>query len=315
MAERDHILVICGPTASGKTAAALQLARTFPIEIVSADSRQVIKHLDIGTAKPTAADLTIAPCHLINLIEPGERYSAFRFLRDAEAAIDGILSRGAAPVVVGGTGLYLSALTDGVIEIAVDDGGVARRRLEDDLAALGPDALHERLRRIDPQEAARVHPHNSVRVIRALEIFELTGQTKSHLIAGSAYNRSSRGFDLVCLAPARDVLYAQINQRVDQMMQAGLLSELQDLIGRGLRDPIRRASVIGYQELLRHLEGEYDLDRAVELMKQNTRRYAKRQMTWFRHHSDCRMYQSTNEIVAAAQAFLSGCRGDRKNLT
>jgi len=181
VADHPPIPIVCGPTACGKTGIALELAPSYPLEIVSADSRQVVRHLDIGTAKPTAEERAIAPHHLIDLIEPGQRYTAFRFIDEATAAIDSILAREHVPVVVGGTGLYLRALTDGVVEIENDDLGI-RERLERDMEELGPEAMHERLQSIDPLEAAAVHPHNTVRVIRALEICHLTGRGKAELV-------------------------------------------------------------------------------------------------------------------------------------
>jgi tRNA dimethylallyltransferase len=298
------IAVICGPTGSGKTAAALTLAEKYPVEVVSADSRQVIKYLDIGTAKPTAEERGAVTFHLLDIVEPGERYSAYRFLVDAEAAIGRCLQMGNIPLVVGGTGLYLNALTNGVVEIPEDHDGLVRSRLETDLGRLGPKALHARLMQVDPDEARKIHPNNAIRVMRALEIFELTGKSKSQIVISGSYKISGYRFVTYCLLPPRDELYAEIDSRVDRMMRAGLLEELRVLITRGLGESIRRANVIGYQELMEHLDGRYSIDEAIALIKQNTRRYAKRQMTWFRHQTDGRVFANTKAVAAAVAADL-----------
>ena len=262
MADRVRIPVICGPTGSGKTAVALTLARSFPIEIVSADSRQIIKHLNIGTAKPTVEEQGQVRFHLIDLVEPGERYSAFRFLEDADQAITQIIRAGRRPLVVGGTGLYLKALADGVIEIEQDRPEI-RDELEKQMAELGPEAMHKLLSEIDPVEAARIHPRNRVRVIRALEIHRLTGRSKSELLASGAYKKSGYDYEFFCLTPDRQVLYENIDRRVDQMMRQGLLEEVDDLLARGLESALRRANVIGYEELLDHGDGRCTLEEAV----------------------------------------------------
>lgn len=303
-AENRKIPIICGPTGAGKTGVAVRLAEEFPVEIVSADSRQIIRHLEIGTAKPTSEERAQVPFHLIDIIEPGERYSAFRFLEDADRCVGEILGRKNIPLVVGGTGLYLRALSEGVIEIDSDREDI-RKKLEGEMERLGPEAMHRRLNEIDPEEAARVHPNNKVRVMRGLEIFELTGKTKSALAASGTYKRSSYFFDFFCLAPPRTRLYETIDARVDRMMSEGLLSEIDTLVRSGLAEQIRRANVIGYAELLEYLEDRCTLEEAVAAVKQNSRRYAKRQMTWFRHQADCRFFETSGEILAALEGFLS----------
>ena len=292
------IPIICGPTGVGKTALAVQLADRCPIEIVSADSRQIIKYLDIGTAKPTAEQHRRVMFHLIDLIEPGERYTAFRFITDANRVIREILQRGHVPLVVGGTGLYLRALSEGVVEIEQEDMEI-RQKIEREMEELGPEAMHERLMSIDPLEAARIHPNNRVRVIRALEIFHLTGKTKSELVETGAYKRSEFDFCYHCLLMPRERLYDRINSRVDQMMTGGLLEEVQGLVSRGMKDQLRKARVIGYAELLDYLEGKSQLEEAVAMIKQNSRRYAKRQMTWFRHQAGGTFYSDPARLIRA----------------
>ena len=298
MGDDPRIPIICGPTAAGKTSVALEYADDFPIEIISADSRQVIKHLDIGTAKPTAEERARAPIHLIDIVEPGERYSAFKFIGDSGRIIKEIFDRGNIPLVVGGTGLYLRGLVEGVVEIESDDMSV-RDRLEQEMEAEGPEKLHERLMKIDPLEAVKIHANNRRRVIRALEIFYLTGKSKSELAATGTYAKPGYKFDYYCLVPERERLYAVINERVDAMMAAGLLKELEQLVRQGRKEDIRRANVIGYNELLSFLDGEVSLDEAVSMIKQNTRRYAKRQITWFRGQEGCRFYPDKSSLHQA----------------
>ena len=281
----------------------MKLAHDLPVEVVSADSRQIIKYLDIGTAKPTQAEQAVVRFHLLDLIEPGERYSAFRFIDDADRAIGAILSAGHIPVVVGGTGLYLRALTDGVVEIEQDRPEI-RERLEQEMEQSGPAAMHHRLTEIDPSEAARIHPHNRVRVIRALEIWELTGQPKSALAASGAYKKSRYEYRTYCLQPARDRLYEAIDRRVDEMMRSGWLQEVELLVRRGLGPTLRKANVIGYDELLDFVENRCDLAETVNMIRQNTRRYAKRQMTWFRNQIEGYVAVSPDLLETELRTFL-----------
>jgi tRNA dimethylallyltransferase len=290
-----RIPIICGPTGSGKTAVALQLAASLRIEIVSADSRQLVRRLDIGTAKPTSEERARVPFHLLDLIEPGERYSAFRFIGDATRVIHEIVQRGNLPLVVGGTGLYLRALTEGVVEMEESDLQL-REKLEQEAETIGPEAMHKRLENIDPLEAAKVHPNNKVKVIRALEIFYLTGKTKSEITATGSYRKGEFGFDYYCLSPDRPELYRRINDRVDEMLEAGWLGEVRRLVADGLAEPVRKANIIGYTELLEVLEGKVPLEEASSRIRQETRRYAKRQVTWFSHQADCRFFKNFNEL-------------------
>lgn len=289
------IPIICGPTASGKTSLAVELAEQYPIEIVSADSRQMVRYLDIGTAKPTSEERKRVPFHLIDIIDPGERYSAFRFINDASQAIAEILSRGKRPLVVGGTGLYLRALTDGVVEIEPGDM-VVRERLERELAENGAEPMWERLRQIDPLEAAKIHPNNRVRLIRALEIFELTGKSKSEMTVSGGYRKSEYLFEYYCLVPPRPELYDAINRRVDLMLTGGLVAEFESLVAQGYLERIRRANIIGYNELVQWKDGRLSLEQAAAEIKQNSRRYAKRQMTWFRGQEGCQFYETAAAI-------------------
>jgi tRNA dimethylallyltransferase len=303
VSELKPIPIICGPTGSGKTEIAIELAKQFPVEIVSADSRQIIKHLNIGTAKPTAAQQQRVPFHLIDIIEPGERYSAFRFIDDANQAIADILQRRRIPVVVGGTGLYLRALTEGVVEIEKDDLSI-RQQLEEEMERLGQHQMYDRLLQVDPLEAAKLHPKNKVRVIRALEIYYLTGKSKSEFIATESHRKSPHCFEYFCLIPQRQALYSAIDTRADRMMQHGLMDELQQLCRLGLKERIRKANVIGYNELLDHLDGKFTLSEAVGLIRQNSRRYAKRQITWFRHQLKGNVFAEKISLMNGVEKLL-----------
>ena len=308
MPDTSAIPILAGPTGAGKTALAIRLASEFPLEVVSADSRQMIRHLDIGTAKPTAEERRLVNFHLLDLIEPGERYSAYRFVQDADRAIAAILSRGRIPMVVGGTGFYLKALVDGVMVTDVDDGGAVKARLTEEMKRLGAEAMHRRLAAVDPAEAVRIHPNNQRRVIRALEIYELTGVSKSTLAASGAYNKSDYRFEFFCLLPEREAMYEQIDSRVDAMMQAGLIKEVEGFVVAGRKNQLRQANVIGYNELLDHMEGLYTLAEAVALIKQNSRRYAKRQVTWFRHQVDGHFFDCTDRLFEALRLHLTKSR-------
>lgn len=296
--ESRPILVICGPTASGKSEVAHALAKNAPLEIVSADSRQLVRHLNIGTAKPTLQERQEVPYHLIDMIEPGERYSAFRYIGDATRVINEILKRGHQPIVVGGTGLYIRALMEGVVEIEQGDMEV-RERLEAEMESLGPEAMYDQLKQIDPLEASKTHPNNKIRVIRALEIYYLTGKSKSEVTATGTYRKGHFNFECHSILPDRDELYERINVRVDRMMEQGLFQEVELLVQQGLEDRIRKANIIGYNELLDYIDDRIGLDEAVSTIKQNTRRYAKRQLTWFRHQSDCKNYTGPVDVLKA----------------
>lgn len=293
--KKEIIPIICGPTGSGKTEVAIKLAEILPFEIISADSRQVIKYLNIGTAKPTKEEKQKAKFYLIDMVEPGERYSAFKFTEDANDAIVIIKNNNKLPLIVGGTGLYLKALTEGVIEIEQDDFSI-RKKLEKQLKENGADKLYELLQKIDPTEASKIHPNNKVRLIRALEIYYLTGKSKSEIMESSTYRRSQFDFMYYCLIPDRKKIYERINQRVDKMIQNGLLEEIQTLLQNGYKDSIRKANVIGYNELLNYVEGNLSLSEAVNMIKQNSRRYAKRQITWFKNQTRCSLFKNTSEL-------------------
>lgn len=272
-------LILTGPTAVGKTEQSLALARRLGAEIISADSRQIYRPLTIGTAKPDAETLAAVPHHFIDELDLDEPYSAGAFARDAEARIREILGRGRVPLVVGGSTLYLHALQHGLADIPPVEPDV-RAALEARLAAEGAEALYRELSRVDPASAARLDPTKTQRLIRALEVYHGTGVPLSDYHA--AQPPPPFTFRTVVLYRERDELYARIDRRVDQMLGQGLLDEVQSILARGYDPSLNPLRTIGYQEPTSYLRGEIDYDEMVRLIKRNTRRYAKRQLTWFR---------------------------------
>jgi tRNA dimethylallyltransferase len=283
--ERREILTIVGPTAVGKTAVAIEVARRLRGEIVSADSRQIYRGMDIGTAKPTAAERARVRHHLIDIVEPAEPYDAARYAEDAERVIARLLAVGTEPIVAGGTGLYLASLFEGLFDGAGRDDEV-RDELRSRLAREGAAALHRELARVDPESAARVHPNDAARIVRALEVSLSTGRPLSVWQEGRTRAPAYRA-RTVALTMDRESLYVRIERRVDAMIEAGLLDEVRGLVASGrLREGTQAASAVGYRELIPLVGGPTGEDpaglaEAVEQIKTNSRRYAKRQVTWF----------------------------------
>ena len=295
-ASKPVIPVLTGATGAGKSSLAYRLMDEFPnIELISADSRQIYKYLDIGTAKPTHDEMKKYPMHLVDCIEPGERFTAFDFVEKSRNLIDSLFKKNTLPLICGGTGLYIRSLVEGIVEIPEDDLGY-RDKLIDEASSKGPKYLYEKLQKVDPVEAERIHPHNIKKIIRALEIFHLTGKPKSELMSENKSNEYPYSFQTVCFVPPRDELYDRINQRVDLMMDEGLLAEAEGLYKGALKSAIRRVNVIGYEELFRHFDGDLSLEEAVNLIKQNSRRYAKRQITWFHGSKDISIFDNPEDI-------------------
>ncbi|MEW6166633.1 MAG: tRNA (adenosine(37)-N6)-dimethylallyltransferase MiaA [Pseudomonadota bacterium] len=277
------IVCLMGPTASGKTGLALALAKRLPVEIVSVDSAQVYRGMDIGTAKPSPEVLARVPHHLVDILDPTEIYSAARFAADARGLIDAIRARRCIPLLVGGTMLYFRALQQGLSELPPADADL-RARLERQARVEGWPALHAKLQSVDPETAARLHPNDQQRIQRALEIYELTGMPPSAL-QGQASGGELRGpVRRLALLPAqRAMLHERIAQRFDAMMAQGLLEEVRSLRARGdLRADLPSMRAVGYRQLWAHLDGRLTLPEAVARAVAATRQYAKRQLTWLR---------------------------------
>ena len=275
------VIVVCGPTASGKTALSIALAKRLGGEVVSADSMQIYKELDIGTAKPDMKERDGVPHHMLDVVSVKDTYSVSRYEDEAAACVDDIFARGKTPIVCGGTGLYINALIKGSGFLEYDQSGETRAKVERMWDEEGPEAVMARLREVDPDSAERLHINDRKRVVRALEVFLFTGKT----ITQHNYETQQRPprYDslFIGIAPRdRQVLYDRIDRRVDIMMERGLLREVEDLHRRGLMINTA-AQAIGYKELFGYLRGETSLGEGVALIKQKSRNYAKRQLTWF----------------------------------
>ncbi|HEY8210891.1 MAG TPA: tRNA (adenosine(37)-N6)-dimethylallyltransferase MiaA [Myxococcaceae bacterium] len=277
----DALLVIAGPTASGKSRLALEVAEREGGEIVSADSQQIYRHFDVGTAKPTADELRRVPHHLISSVEPGEQVNAGRFRDLADAAIAQVRARGRRPIVAGGTGLYLRVLLHGVMP-GPGASPAIRARIKAEAAEQGREAIHRKLAEVDPESAARILPRDLVRVERALELYELTGVPASVMRRAHGFQERRHPFRMVVLDPPREALYAAIDARVRSMFQElGLVEEVRALMEKGYRDAPPMRSV-GYVQALAVAEGRMGLEEAIEDAARQTRHYAKRQVTWFK---------------------------------
>ena len=302
----DRIICVVGPTASGKTKLAVQLAKAYDGEVVSCDSMQIYKHMDIGTAKPTPEEMEGVPHHMIDCVEPGEDFSVGKYVQLADGCVQDILSRGKTAVIAGGTGLYVDSLIAGRTFAPVPQTG-KREALEAQLRQEGGEAMLRKLRAVDPDAAARLHPADEKRIIRALEVYAETGRTiTQHNLDTQQIPPRYRpvwiGLDYL----DRAVLYRRIDLRVDLMLQAGLLDEIRALLARGVSPRTTAMQAIGYKEILAALEGRSTLSAAADLCKQRSRNYAKRQLTWFRHNPQLCWLRMTGQedfaqILAAAR--------------
>ncbi len=272
--------MIVGPTASGKTNLSLEIASKTDSEIISADSRQVYKQMDIGTAKPSDNELKSVLHHCIDIREPDEYFSAGQFGQLARTIVDDIFRRDRQPIVVGGSGLYIRALVDGVFEGNYRDESV-RTRLKEEAESQGVESLYQRLCAVDPVAAEKIHAHDLRRIVRALEVFEVTGQPIS-IIQKEKTEAAEFTPHFFALQWDREVIYRRIESRVDVMIQSGLMDEVSQLREKGYLLTHNALDSVGYKEIVLHLEGQLSLDEATALIKQNTRRFAKKQMTWFR---------------------------------
>jgi tRNA dimethylallyltransferase len=303
--EKVKVLVIVGPTASGKSELAAYLARRLGAEVIGADSMQVYRHMDIGTAKPARALRALVAHHMLDMVCPDEGYTAVRYMEEASAKIMEVRSRGRLALVAGGTGLYIKALTMGIFR---GPGADARLRegLLAEARASGPCPLHERLKEVDPASAAWIHPNNLQRVIRALEVYEATGRPISEFQREHAF--SGGPFDTLKIGLAKDraALYRDIDERAEAMLRDGLIEETEGLLGMGYSEGLKPMRGLGYREMVMHIKGGLTKDEAVRLLKMNTRRYAKRQMTWFRKDAEVRWFSPSDRerISGLAEGFL-----------
>ena len=280
------LVVLTGPTAVGKTSLSLLLAKRLSGEIVSADSMQVYRGMDIGSAKITPQEMQGVSHHLIDILSPTEPFDAYRFKALAKEVLEGIYKRGHLPIVVGGTGFYIQALLYDIAFTSEEGDGAFRRSLEAFSAKEGNEALHSRLAAVDPQAAAEIHSNNRKRIIRALEYYHLTGERISEHNAAMRRRSSPYAFCYFVLNDDRSLLYQRIEARVDEMLVAGLVDEVKRLRAKGVHRSMTSMQGIGYREIYDYLEGELSYEEAVALIKRNTRHFAKRQLTWFRREKE-----------------------------
>ena len=284
--EKTPLLIVAGPTATGKSDSAVELALRMNGEVISADSMQVYRGMDIGSAKITREEMRGVPHHLIDCAGPDENWNVVRFQKEARQAVEDIISRGRLPILCGGTGFYIQALLYDIDFTQMEENTPLRERLSAMAAEKGPEAVHALLAKRDPASAAAIHPNNIKRVIRALEFMEESGGSiASHNIQQRARESFYRSVFFV-LTMDRAKLYERIDRRVDMMMERGLVDEVRGLREMGIRRDSTSMQGIGYKQIYGYLEGEYDLEEAVRLVKRDTRHFAKRQLTWFKREKD-----------------------------
>ena len=310
--DSPKIIVVCGSTGVGKTGTAIKLARYFNGEIISADSIQVYKYMDIGAAKPTLQERAAITHHLIDVVAPDEPFDAARFARKALDIINTVRQQGGTPFVVGGTGLYIKALLHGLADVLPSNHDL-RRRLQAEAAENGALKLHQRLETCDPETAKRLHPNDVYRIVRALEVYETSGLplSKSH----AAHNFKACPFSVlkIGLELSRPVLYKRINQRVETMIQAGFADEVRQLLDKGYTPDLKPMQSIGYRHVVAFIQDRCSWDETVRLWQRDTRRYAKRQQTWFKSDPDIRWItpDAWQSAIPTIDVFLK-CRTECK---
>lgn len=303
------VLFMVGPTAIGKTELALAVADKFGCEIIGVDSMQIYRYMDIGTAKPSPSERGRVPHHLIDYVLPDEEYSVSRFIRDCRLVIGQIHERGRLPLLVGGTGLYFAGLERGLFSMPTIDPAL-RQGLQQELQSRGREVLYDELQTADPSSASRIHPNDTYRLLRALEILRATGKPWSAYLAEHQGTRSPSPLPnllKIGLHRERDELYPRIERRVAAMVEAGLLSEVEELLKRGYAKTLPPMQSLGYRHMVNYLDGQWTWGRAVELLARDTRRYAKRQMTWFRADPNITWHHpcQTEAICSAIKVFLT----------
>lgn len=294
LGEKKKVIVIIGPTAVGKTRLSVELAQRVNGEIISGDSMQIYKEMDIGTAKVSKEEMQGVPHYLIDVKEPTEPYSVAEFQQEVRELIDRISEKGCIPIIAGGTGLYIQSVLFDYQFSDVGKNEEIRMRLERQVEEAGMDAVYDELRKIDPVSAANIHPNNVRRVIRALEVFHTTGKTMAEF-QESQEQELLYDVAFVGLTMDRETLYDRINLRVDLMVEQGLFEEVESLYKKGIRD-CQSIQAIGYKELYGYFDGVLTKEQAIDALKQNSRRYAKRQLTWFRNKMDVTWFDMTDAV-------------------
>ena len=279
------IVVVCGPTASGKTALAVELAKAHNGEVVSSDSMQIYRRMDIGTAKPTVEEMQGIPHHMIDVVDPAEDFSVARYVEMAAACVDDVLARGKLPIVAGGTGLYIDSLLSGRTFSAFSPESPLRGELEARIRAEGGERLLEELAKVDPESAARLHPNDEKRIVRALEVYLTTGKTiTQHNAETRSIPPRYEALTLNLSYERREDMWSRIDRRVDVMMAQGLVAEVRALLDSGVPEKCTAMQAIGYKEMAAALRGDGDVEGAAREIKLRSRQYAKRQLTWFKRN-------------------------------
>lgn len=303
------LLTIAGPTAVGKTEFALTLAKEIHGEIISADSMQIYKEMNIGTAKPSAEELALVPHHLVDCIPPDQEFTVADFQTQAEALIPEICAKGAIPMLVGGTGLYFQAVTEGFIFPEMETDWEFREQMHRLAENEGNQVVHDKLREVDPELADKLHPNDLRRVIRGIEVYRQTGKTTSYFQKRAAEQPPKYNTIKIGLMRDREELYQRINYRIDLMMEAGLVEEVQGLLEQGYSPDLISMQGLGYKEIVGYLQGQYDLEEAVYLLKRDTRHFAKRQLTWFKRDQQIHWLNpaemSTREMVDQVKKLIA----------
>jgi len=287
------VIVIVGPTCSGKTTLAIKLALALNSEIISADSRQIYKFLNIGTAKPSKEELNLVKHYFIDILLPSEDYNVSRFEKEALRIIEKLFAQNKIPVVAGGSGLYVKSLVDGIFDV-VDTDEEYRKELLEAKAKYGNEFLYEKLKQVDPLSAQNLLPQNWKRVIRALEVYKLTGRSIVEFQKEFKRETDIKFFQFGLKWP-REILYENIEKRVDEMIEAGLIDEVKNILSMGYDPGLNSLNTVGYKEIISYLKNEIDLEEAIRLIKRNTRRYAKRQLTWFGRDNRIKWFSVSNK--------------------
>ena len=283
---KNKLIILAGPTASGKTSASIELAKRLGGEIISADSMQVYKYMDVGTAKISVEEMQGVKHHLIDVLDPKEDFNIVKFQNMVKCSIEEIVKNGHIPILVGGTGFYIQSVIYDIDFNNEDDNSSVRKKLEEEYDTLGADFMHEKLKKIDIVSAQNIHKNNKKRIIRAIEYFLINNEPISSHNEVQREKKSPYDYRFFVLNPPRDILYERINKRVDIMLENGLVDEVKKLREMGLSTANISMQGIGYKEIIEYLDGEVSLETAIENIKQNTRHMAKRQVTWFKREKD-----------------------------
>ena len=299
--DKPKVMVICGPTASGKTALSIELAKKINGEIISSDSMQIYKDMDIGTAKPSKEEMQGIQHYLLDFVEPSQRYSVAEFKKDAEKAIEEILQKGKTPIIVGGTGLYVDSLIYGIEYQTIEFDEQYRKQLEERVEKEGLETLYNEAKKIDPQAIEKISANDKKRILRILEIYKATGKNKTEQELESRKNGVKYDYKVFAINMDREKLYERINKRVDIMIENGLIEEVEKLLEKYKEFPTAMQG-LGYKEVVEYLQGKVSKEEMIENIKRETRRYAKRQLTWFRKNKQtiwiepCDIQKILNEI-------------------